>query len=38
MRYSVEPKNKVYVKRYEFFSFAKNMGNNLSNKYGQRKP
>ena len=25
-----------YIKGYEFFSFAKNMGKNLSNKYGQK--
>ena len=33
MRYSIEPR---YVKKYGFLSFAKNMGNNLSNKYGQK--
>ena len=32
MRYSIEPKNRIYVKRYEFLSFAKNM----SNKYCQK--
>ena len=36
MRYSVEPKDRIYVKGYEFLSFAKNMGNNLSNKHGQK--
>ena len=25
MRYSIEPKNRAYVKGYRFFSFAKNM-------------
>ena len=25
MRYSIEPKNRIYVKGYEFLSFAKNM-------------
>ena len=34
MRYSIEPR--IYVKRYGFFSFAKNMGKNLNNKYGQK--
>ena len=32
MRYSIEPKNRVYVKGYVFLSFAKNIGKNLSNK------
>ena len=32
MRYSIEPKNRVYVKGYGFLSFAKN----LSNKYSQK--
>ena len=35
MRYSIEPKDKIYVKRYGFLSFDKNMSKNLSNKYGQ---
>ena len=42
MRYSIEPRDRVYVKGYGFLSFAKNMGThatkvakNLSNKYGQ---
>ena len=35
MRYSIEPRDKIYVKRYRFLSFAKNMGKNLSHKYGQ---
>ena len=26
----------IYVKRYGFLSFAKNIGKNLSNKYGQK--
>ena len=37
MRYSIEPRDRIYVKRYEFLSFAKNMGENLSNKYGQKR-
>ena len=36
MRYSTEPKDRVYVKRYGFFVFAKNMGKHLSNKYSQK--
>ena len=36
MRYSIEPKDRVYVKGYGFLSFAKNMGTHLSNKYSQK--
>ena len=36
MSYSIEPKDRVYVKGYGFLSFAKNMGTHLSNKYGQK--
>ena len=36
MRYSIEPRGRMYVKGYEFFPFAKNMGKSLSNKYGQK--
>ena len=36
VRYSIEPKDRIYVKEYEFLSFAKNMGKNLSNKYSQK--
>ena len=32
MRYSIEPKNRIYIKGYRFLSFAKN----LSNKYSQK--
>ena len=35
MRYSVEPRDRIYVKGYGFLPFAKNMGKSLSNKYGQ---
>ena len=45
MRYSIEPRERIYVKGYGFLSFAKNMGRNankvaknLSNKYGQKLP
>ena len=36
MRYSIEPRDRIYVKGYGFLSFAKNMGKNLSNKFGQK--
>ena len=38
MRYSIEPRYicEIYVKGYGFLSFPKNMGKNLSNKYGQK--
>ena len=36
MRYSIEPKDRIYVKGYGFLSFAKNMGTKLSSKYGQK--
>ena len=36
MRYSIEPRNTIYVKGYGFLSFAKNMGKTLSNKHGQK--
>ena len=31
MRYSIEPRERIYVKGYGFLSFAKIMGKNLSN-------
>ena len=36
MRYSIEPRDRKYVKGYGFLSFAKNMGKSLSSKYGQK--
>ena len=43
MRYSIEPRDRIYVKGYGFMSFAKNMGthatkvaNNLTSKYGPK--
>ena len=36
MRYSAERRDRIYVKGYGFFSFAKNMDKNLSNKCGQK--
>ena len=44
MCYSIEPSNRKYVKGYEFFSFAKNIGTHatkiaksMSNKYSQKR-
>ena len=36
MRYSIEPRDRIYVKGYGFLSFAKNIGKNFSNKYSQK--
>ena len=36
MRYSIEPRDRIYAKGYGFLSFAKNMGKSLSNKYRQK--
>ena len=36
MRYSIEPRDRVDVKGYGFLSFAKSLGKNVSNKYGQK--
>ena len=36
MRYSIEPRDRIYVKGYGFLSFAKNIGKNLSNKYSPK--
>ena len=36
MRYSIEPKDRIYVKGYGFLSFAKNIGKNLNNKYSKK--
>ena len=38
MRYSIEPRDKTYIKGYGFLSFAINIGKNLSNKYSQKLP
>ena len=43
-RYSVQPRDRIFIKGYGFWSFAKNMGRNigknisknLSNKYSQK--
>ena len=34
MRYLIEPRYRIYVKGCGFLSFAKSMGESLSNKYG----
>ena len=43
MTYSIEPRDRIYVKEYGFLFFPKNLGThatrvakNLSNKYGQK--
>ena len=36
MKYSVEPRDRTYVKGHGFLYFAKNIGKNLSNKYSQK--
>ena len=36
MRYSIEPRDRIYVNEYGFLSFAKNMGKSVRNKYGQK--
>ena len=36
MRYSIEPRDRIYVKGYEFLSFAKVICKNLRNEYGQK--
>ena len=36
MGYSIEPRDRMYVKGNGFLSFAKNLGKILSNKYGQK--
>ena len=36
MRYSIEPRARIYVKGRELLSFAKNIGKNSINKYSQK--
>ena len=36
MRYSIEPRDRRYVKGYEFLSFDRNIGKNISNKDTQK--
>ena len=35
-RYSAQPKGRIYANSYGFLSFAKNIGKNLCNRYGQK--
>ena len=35
MRYSIEPRDRIYVKGYGFLSFAKTIGKRLSSKFSQ---
>ena len=36
MRYSVESRDRGYVKGHGFLSFTKNIGKNISSKYSQK--
>ena len=36
MKYSIEPKDRIYVKENGFLPFAKNIGTKLSSKYEQK--
>ena len=36
-KYSIEPKDRIYVKGYGFLSFAKNMGTHIIHKCGQKR-
>ena len=36
MRYSIECRDRIYIKRYGLLSFPKNIGKHLSNKYSQK--
>ena len=36
MRYSIEPRDRIYVKGYRFSSFAKNIDKSLSNEFDQK--
>ena len=36
MHYTIEPRDRIYVRGYGFLSFAKNIGKHLSNKYSQK--
>ena len=37
MHYSIEPRDRRYVKSYGFLSFSKNISKNISNKYSQKR-
>ena len=34
--YSIQPRDRIFVKGYGFLSFVRNMGRNLVNKYSQK--
>ena len=36
MHYSIEPRDRRYVKGYAFLFFAKNISKNISSKYSQK--
>ena len=36
VRYSIEPRDRIFAKGHAFLSFAKNMAKNLSNKYSHK--
>ena len=36
MRYSVEPRDRIYVRGYGLWPFVKNISKNLNNNYGQK--
>ena len=36
MRYSIDRRDRRYVKGYGFLSFTKNIGKNISNKYSKK--
>ena len=38
MRYSIEPRDEIYVKGYKYLFFPKKMGKSISNKCGQKLP
>ena len=35
MRYSVQPRDRIFVKRYGFLSFTKSMGKNIGKNIGK---
>ena len=37
MRYSVQPRDRIFVKGYGFLSFAKNMSKNIGKKISKKK-
>ena len=36
MYYSIESRDRIYIKGFGFFTSVKNMGKNLNNKYSQK--